>query len=93
MFAQSLEFELEKLAFTLKEPSSEPSHFVDWKDEPGKAEHGTIVVPWVPPAEVGANVSELVEAGQVRHWGLLVRESPRRSAGLGRRASRDTVPS
>ena len=88
MFARTCELELEKLTLALEEPRPEATNLVHWKDQPGKAEHGAIVVLRVLPVDIRANVSELVEVGQIRHHGLQIREGPRRSVGLGRRANR-----
>jgi len=89
MFARTCELEVQKFTFSLEKPGPEATDLVHWKDQPGKAKHGTSVVPRVLPIDIRADVSELVEVGQIRrHHGPQIREGPRRSVGLGRRASR-----
>ena len=45
MFARSLDLGSEELALALEEPRPESSYLAHRENEPGEAEHGTVIVP------------------------------------------------
>ncbi len=65
IFARLLNLEIEQFAFALKKPRPEPAYFISWKNEAGKAEHRTIVVIRMAPADVRPDVSKFVKIGDV----------------------------
>lgn len=77
----------EKLSLSLDEPGSKPAHFGRWQYEIGKSEQRAAIVFRVRPTDIGTDVSEPIRIGQIGHGHSQTHESPRRSAGLGKRSS------
>ena len=76
----------QQLAFALKEPGAERSHLLRGHQKAREAEHGTVVVPGIAAGDIGTDVSELVEVGDVDQPDRQIHESPHLGAGLGVRA-------
>ena len=98
MFTRPFDLKFEKLALVLEEPVCELTYHFGSEDEARQAEHWAVLVSAVSTADVGANVSEIIKVGEVRHrWGLRKHKSPHRSTGMGKIArqaciSQVTIP-
>ena len=92
MFTRPFDLKFEKLALALEEPGSEPTHHFGSEDEARQAEHWAVLVSAVSTADVGANKSEFIKVGEVRHrWGFRKQKSPLRSTGIGKRATQACI--
>jgi hypothetical protein len=88
VLTRPLDLELEELALALKESRPEPAYLRGRQHESREAEYRTVLVSWVRAADVGTDMSELIKVGEARQPQTSKHESPRRSAGLGKRAIR-----
>ena len=63
------------------------THLLGGKDEARQAEHRTVVVSGILPADVGPDLAKFVEVGEVgQRRASMEHESPCRSTGFGKRA-------
>lgn len=67
VFFRAPDLEGEKLALALVEPGPEAAHLVGRQDEAREAEDRALPVFGVGPGHIGADMTELVEIGEIRH--------------------------
>ncbi len=67
MLLRTIDLEGEQLALALVEPGPETPHLVGRQDEAREAEYGAFPESRVIPGDVGADMPELVEIGEVYH--------------------------
>lgn len=64
-FSRLFNLEIEQFAFALKKPCPEPTYFIGWKYEAGKAKHGAVVVCRVASTDVRSDMSKFIKIGDV----------------------------
>ena len=63
----ALDLEVQEFALALEEPGAEAADFFRGEHEAGKTEHRAFLVSGVRTVDVGADVPEFVEVGEVGH--------------------------
>jgi hypothetical protein len=78
---------LQKFALSLEKPSPKIPDFLRGKHEASESKNGAVIMFGVTAADVGADVTKLIQVCDVDFNYPLKHESPRFRVGLGKRAT------